>query len=114
MSLVSFLENLNSAPDNIEFSDVIELIDNMYHFTPSRFKNADLVNEAGQNNGSCKLFAFGQLHNLTEQQMLACFGAYYREEVLRHPEANDHQNIRNFINNGWSGIEYSGTPLVAR
>ena len=110
----TFLQQLRSKPDSIAFTDTIAVIDAHYDFTPTAFKNGDLMNEAGQNNGSCKLFAFAQLQNLTPQETLACFGAYYRDDVLLHPDATDHQNIRNFMKFGWAGIKYQGHALKVK
>ncbi len=111
MSLETFLQAVRDRPDGIEFDQTIAIIDEAYQFTPTAFRNGDLTNEAGQNSGSCKIYAFGQLHNLSEAQTLACFGHYYREDVLQHPNGTDHQNIRNFIKTGWAGIEFSGRAL---
>lgn len=106
-----FLQQLQSSPETIEFTDTMSVIESLYDFTETRFSNGDLVNEAGQNSGSCKLFAFAQLKKLSKEQTLACFGAYYRNDVLNNPEGTDHQNIRNFIKNGWDGIAFSDSPL---
>jgi hypothetical protein len=112
--LDAFIGKLAAAPETIEFTETIQLIDSLYHFEPSVFKNGAVQNAAGQNSGSCKLFAFARLHDLSPQQTLHCFGAYYRNDVLKHPDATDHQNIRNFMQHGWAGIEFDGTPLQAR
>jgi hypothetical protein len=114
MTMQAFLDKLASAPDTIAFNDTIAAIDAAYDFTPAAFTNGELRNEAGQNNGSCKLFAFGLLNGLSAQQMLACFGAYYRDDVLKHPEGTDHQNIRNFMKSGWDGVKYDSMPLRAK
>jgi len=114
MTLNAFLQKLTTTPDTIEFTDTIALIDSMYAFTPTAFKNGELENAAGQNNGSCKLFAFATLQGLSKEQTLACFGAYYRKDVLEHPHGADHGNIRNFIKYGWDGIVYAGEALRAR
>jgi HopJ type III effector protein len=111
MTLDAFLQKLNNQSGNIEFTDTMAVIDSLYEFTPTAFRNGEQENAAGQNNGSCKLFAFAQLQGLSEQQTLACFGAYYRKDVLEHPEGTDHGNIRNFMKTGWDGIVYSGQPL---
>ena len=111
MNLQDFLDQLKGEADTIDFNDTISVIDSLYHFTPCAFKNGELFNQAGQNNGSCKLFAFAKLHKLDELQTLACFGRYYREEVLTNPLGSDHQNIRNFMQTGWSGIEFEDMPL---
>ena len=111
MNLDSFLHQLNKQPDAITFNDTLAVIEAHFNFTPAGFKNGELINEAGQNNGSCKLFAFAQLHQLTPQQTLHCFGDYYRQDVLKNPNGNDHLNIRNFIKHGWPGIQFNTSPL---
>ena len=114
MKLNAFLQKLNATPEQIAFTDTIAVIDALYDFTPTAFKNGELKNEAGQNNGSCKLFAFAKLQNLNQQQTLNCFGAYYRDDVLKHPEATDHQNIRNFMKHGWAGVKYESNALKTK
>ncbi len=118
MSLPSLLEKLNQHPDQVTFNEVIETIDQHYHYTPARFSNGiegDCVtSEAGSNEGSCKIFAFAKLNNLDEQQTLHCFGDYYRQDVLQSPEGNDHGNIRTFMRNGWQGIQFDQMPLVKK
>lgn len=109
-----FLHTLATAPDSITFNTTIEAIDAHYDFTPTAFRNGVLINEAGQNNGSCKIFSFAKLQQLTAQQTLHCFGTYYRDDVLKHPQNNDHQNIRNFIRSGWEGIVFQGDALGAK
>ncbi|MDO8990398.1 MAG: HopJ type III effector protein [Sideroxyarcus sp.] len=114
MELNALLHRLNESPDSIEFNDTMSVIDALYEFTPTSFKNGTYLNEAGKNNGSCKLFSFAKLHKLSPQQTLHCFGAYYRDDVLKHPEGADHQNIRNFIRTGWDGIAFGGNALTPK
>ena len=114
MELELFLNRLETAPSSIEFPDVIALINSLYTFIPTGFRNHDIQNEAGQNTGSCKLFAFARLHELTEAQTLALFGAYYRADVLRTPEGDSHPNIRQFMQTGWAGMEFDDVPLRAK
>jgi len=110
-TLNNFLETLRTQPERIEFNHTMSIIEQNYHFQETQFSNGELINQAGENSGSCKLFAFAQLHQLTKEQALACFGHYYREDVLQHPDATDHQNIRNFIISGWSGINFTNNAL---
>jgi hypothetical protein len=56
------------------------------------------------------VFAFAQLNQLDKQQTLHIFGQYY-QDVLAKPYAEDHQNIRQFIQNGWDGIQFSQAAL---
>lgn len=114
MQLNDFLEKIKKQPSDIEFSDVIALIEKNYQFSEAEFQNGAHLNLAGQNSGSCKIFSFANLHNLDEQQTLACFGRYYREDVLQHPQATDHQNIRQFMISGWRGIRFSGQALTEK
>jgi hypothetical protein len=111
MTISTFLQTLQDAPETIAFTDTMAVIEARYDFTETEFNNGDLVNAAGENSGSCKLFAFAQLQGLSEEQTLACFGAYYRDDVLAHPEEINHQNIRNFMQSGWSGVVFSAPPL---
>jgi len=114
MNLDTFLQQLKTAPDSIAFGDTMAVIEANYDFTPAAFKNGELMNEQGQNSGSCKLFSFAQLQGLSPQQTLACFGAYYREDVLQHPDGTDHQNIRNFMKTGWAGIKLTDSSLKSK
>lgn len=114
MSIASFLEKIKQNPEAIAFTETIAVIEENYDFTPTAFVNGDLQNAAGENSGSCKLFAFAQVQNLSQVETLACFGAYYSEEVLKNPEGTNHQNIRNFIKTGWHGIKFNGSVLVLK
>lgn len=111
---MNLLEQIIQSPQTISFSDVIAYIDANYNFTPTSFTNGSTINEAGQNNGSCKIFSFAKLQNLTQDQTLALFGDYYRTDVLGNPEGTDHQNIRNFMQSGWNGIKFEGEALEGK
>lgn len=114
MLINAFLEKLSAAPQDIEFTDTMAVIEKYYHFTETAFNNGVQINAPGENSGSCKLFSFALLHNLNEAQTLACFGHYYRDHVLKNPDADDHQNIRQFMINGWQGIQFSGQALTKK
>ncbi|KJY84688.1 type III effector [Vibrio galatheae] len=114
MDLKLFLGNLTQSPSSIEFEDTMAVIDANYDFTPTAFVNGETLNDANQNNGSCKIFAFALLNQLAPSETLACFGKFYREDVLGHPEGQDHANIRNFIQFGWQGIRFQGEALAAK
>lgn len=95
------------------FPETIAYIDENYIFTPTTFKNGNQINNAGENNGSCKIFAFAKLNELTKEETLTLFGDFY-QDVLNTPEAADHQNIRNFMTFGWDGIQFEGEALRAK
>lgn len=111
MTISTFIQKIKSEPNDIAFSDTIGIIDTYFDFTPTPFENGELYNEAGQNSGSCKVFAFAKRVELSAEETLACFGTYYRVDVLQNPEGSDHQNIRNFMKTGWEGIRFEGVPL---
>ncbi|WP_372863745.1 HopJ type III effector protein [Spongiibacter sp.] len=109
MTEQTLIEQLNAG--SADFAEVIAHIDAHYDFQPTAFRNGDTYNDAGSNNGSCKIFAFAQLNGLSEQATLHAFGDYYRVDVLQHPAGNDHANIRNFMRSGWTGIHFEGSAL---
>ncbi|WPC76121.1 HopJ type III effector protein [Vibrio porteresiae] len=114
MELDTLIQQLATDPEQIEFQNVIATIDENYVFTPTGFSNGEQVNLADQNNGSCKIFSFAALHKLSVDATLACFGAFYRDEVLQDPQGTNHQNIRQFMIHGWDGVRFDGQALKIR
>lgn len=114
MTITAFLQELQENPKSIKFQDTIQVIEANCDFTPTAFKNGNQYNNVGENSGSCKIFAFGKLNSLSKEATLACFGAYYFEDVLQNPEGTNHQNIRNFIQTGWDGIQFEGEALLLK
>ena len=111
MNLSQFLNLLNDSPSRVEFSDSIALIDSLYLFTPTAFRNGNAASSVAQNHGSCKILSFGQIQLFDEQQTLRCFGDFY-QGVVDTPEGVDHQNIRQFMLNGWNGVVFEGCALT--
>ncbi|MFN4761961.1 HopJ type III effector protein [Gillisia sp. Q332] len=111
MNPTQFITALKQDPKENEFLRTIQVIEDHYNFTPSAFTNGDLKNNPGENNGSCKIFAFAKLEGLSEYFTLSCFGKYYFDDVLENFDAKNHLNIRNFMKTGWDGIEFKGNPL---
>ena len=115
MTLDELLLVIKDAPDTVDFNDVMDVVQSNYQYRETEFTNGlgdELVtNRAGTNEGSCKIFSFARLNQLDEAQTLACFGSFYRDDVLKNSSGTDHQNIRNFIKYGWAGISFSGIAL---
>ncbi|MGI1795128.1 HopJ type III effector protein [Acinetobacter variabilis] len=101
------------AAGEAKFVDVIAYIDARYAHTPTAFKNGQQVNAATENQGSAKVFSFAQLNGLDQAQTLSLFAEHYAA-VLATPEATDHQNIRQFMQNGWEGIVFECETLAAK
>ena len=118
MNLPELITLIKSIPENVEFDAVIDTINNSYHYTPSKFINGKdsniVVNEAGTNEGSCKILAFAKLNDLTKQQTLACFGKYYRDDVVKHPDGSDHGNIRALLEHSLDTVNFDKTVLVLK
>ncbi len=110
MQLEEFIANVKMG-EKQSFQDSIAIIAEHYAYTPTRFINGDVINEAGTNEGSCKLFYFAKLHDLTVGQTLGLFGDYYWKDVLEQPDGSNHANIRSFMNYGWAGVAYDGEAL---
>lgn len=112
---MTILELINKVKKSeiINFSEVINTIDNAFEFTPTKFKNGTAINEKNTNNGSCKVFSFAKLNQLTAIETLFLFGEHY-QKVLQTLNDDDHQNIRNFINFGWEGIHFEGNALFEK
>ena len=110
-SIESFIEKITYQPQQLSFAETLAVIDHNYEFTETGFNNGDQRNEAGQNSGSCKVFAFAKLHELSKQQTLSMFAQYYRDDVLGKPDGDDHQNIRQFMRYGFAGISFDAVAL---
>ncbi len=118
MTKNELLTLIKTQPKKINFDDVIAVINTNYTYSPSRFSNgqgkAMIVNESGNNEGSCKIFSFAKLNQLTKQQTLYCFGLYYREDVLKNPARHDHANIRTLITYSLDDITFDNPALATK
>ncbi|MGQ9426607.1 HopJ type III effector protein [Gilvimarinus sp. F26214L] len=113
MTVDELLAQVRQHPESVEFDQVMKVIDDNYEYQPTPFKNGEIINEAGKNECSCKVFYFAQLNKLSEAETLALFGSYYRDDVMGNPAGEDHLNIRNFILDGWTGVRFAGEALTA-
>ena len=118
MNLEALIQQIKNQPNSVDFDQVMAVIDNCYDYTESAFSNGvgdDRVeNAAGENAGSCRIFAFATINGLNESETLVCFGKYFREDVIAHPDGSDHANIRTFMRHGWQGIRFEQTALAAK
>ena len=105
------IEILNKS--NLQFSEVLQYIEDNYNYTASAFTNGNQENAQDQNQGSAKVFAFAQLNNLSQEDTLKLFAEHYKS-VLETPEGTDHNNIRQFMQNGWDGVKFENTVLIKK
>lgn len=117
-NLDQLINKSQKNPEMITFQETISIIDEFYHYTPTEFTNGLndelIINQAGSNEGSCKIFAFALMHNFDSKQTLNCFGDYYRVDVLQNPDDEDHSNIRTFIKYGTQGIRFLDNALTKK
>ena len=110
MIIQQFKTKLKANPTSILFVETMQVIEDNYTFTPTSFTNGDIKNNAGENSGSCKLFAFAINQKLTKKEALFCFGEHYKN-VLEDVYGTSHQNIRNFMKTGFEGLSFKGEAL---
>ncbi len=96
-----------------KFADVIAFIEARYQHTPTAFQNGAQFNAATENQGSAKVFSFAQLEGLNQADTLSLFAEHYAS-VLATPEGTDHQNIRQFMQNGWDCVKFEGQALSVK
>ncbi|MEQ3636747.1 HopJ type III effector protein [Alcanivorax sp.] len=117
-SLNTLLDTLKTHPDTVTFDAVQAVISEHYRYTPAAFSNGhgdDCVrNDAGTNEGSCKVLAFAKINFLSDAQTLACFGHFYRDHVLGNPDGSDHANIRTLMRHGLTNVAFDTPPLAAK
>ena len=116
MNADALLAALRANPD-YPFARVLASIESGWTYTPTAFDNGlddDRVhNAAGENAGSCKVFAWALLQGLNQDDTLSLFAEHYRQ-VLATPDGQDHANIRTFMRHGWDGIHFHGQALQPR
>lgn len=117
MLLKQFLEKIANN-EKVSFNETMDVINQYYDYQATEFSNGmddnKLINAAGSNEGSCKIFAFAEINQLTEQQTLHLFDDFYYQEVLGDPSGTQHQNIRNFMQFGWDGVKFKQAALLPK
>jgi len=96
--------------DTYQFSSTLDFIDQWFDFTPSAFRNGNVDNTIGQNQGSCRVLAMALMQGLTAEQALKCFGEHYRD-VLATPGISNHHNLRRLQVEGLVDIHFDHQPL---
>ncbi|MEU8773339.1 HopJ type III effector protein [Streptomyces sp. NPDC048606] len=95
------------------FADTLAFVAAHYEYRPQAFRNGELENAAGTNEGSCKTLGLALLEGLSDEEALLAFGEYYRG-VLATPNDTDHGNIRNLMAHGLAGVTFAEQPLTPK
>ena len=85
------------------FADTLSFIDSYYLYQPSGFDNGPVRNNAGENQGSCKVLAMALDLGLNDLQ-----------SVLASPDGHDHANIRALCDHGLAAVTFDSSPLIRR
>jgi len=101
----------------VGFAEVLNTINAVYVYDESvGYSNGDVTNAPGVNTGSAKVFAFAQLHALSQESTVRLF-CEHLEGVLADPSGDAHANIRAFLKTGWEGVAFDSgdrNPLSPR
>lgn len=104
---------MNGDGDDVTFQQVMDLIDTHYETGWIEFRNGDIVNGPGENEGSAKVLSYAALSNMDKETTLRLWGEHYRE-VLAEPDGEAHPNIRSFLKNGWDGVSFDNGIALTR
>ncbi|QMV62074.1 HopJ type III effector protein [Pseudomonas berkeleyensis] len=99
--------------DDFAFSETLAFVAEHYDYQPSAFRNGDVENAAGQNEGSCKTLGLALLEGFNQDEALRAFGEHYRS-VVATPDGSDHGNIRALMTHGLEGVTFEQQPLKAK
>ena len=115
-TVISFPEGTNSLEEKLNeaqqaVQNGVDELDFVCNY--EAFKNGDIYNDTTQNQGSAKVFSFAKINNLSKADTLLLFAEHYRA-VINNVNGTDHQNIRQFMQHGWSGIEFESDALKAK
>lgn len=98
------------SAEHFAFAETLAFIAEHYDYQPSAFRNGEVSNAAGQNEGSCKTLGMAVLEGLSDREALLAFGEHYRS-VVATPDGSDHGNIRALIAYGLAGVKFAQQPL---
>jgi hypothetical protein len=73
-----FAERVRAGAE-VNFADVIKMLDEHYNYFAVSFTNGNIVNKANENTGSAKIFSFGLMTRMDEATTLRMFGEIYRD-----------------------------------
>lgn len=87
---------MNDSDDLLMFEDVIGVIDEHYEYGLIKFKNGDMVNEAGENEGSAKILSYAALSGMSKEMTVSKplhMSLYF---ILR-PDLHENKPLKPFV-----------------
>lgn len=109
--LSAFKASLGSGTHT--FAATLAFVAEHYDYCPQAFRNGEVNNAAGQNEGSCKTLGMAVMEGLSDLEALQAFGEHYRA-VVATPEGSDHGNIRALMASGLAGVSFDAPPLTRK
>mmetsp|Transcript_20097 Transcript_20097/g.40238 ORF Transcript_20097/g.40238 Transcript_20097/m.40238 type:complete len:208 (+) Transcript_20097:51-674(+) len=101
-----FLQNVEMNPEGFTFNEFIEMVEGCYETGLIEWSNGSQKNPPGTNEGSAHVLSLAALADLPKEKALLLWAEHYRD-VLATPDGDDHQNIRQFMEKGWDGVDFS-------
>ena len=92
--LLKELKKGDDEAKKIELNDVLDVVRRKYMWRATEFKNGQVENKEDENQASGLLLAWAVKNNLNADQVLRCYGKFYRE---LDPKGTDHGNIREIL-----------------
>ena len=96
----------NLTCDSLRSSQFIEMVEGCYETGLIEWSNGSQKNPPGTNEGSAHVLSLAALADLPKEKALLLWAEHYRD-VLATPDGDDHQNIRQFMEKGWDGVDFS-------
>ena len=69
--------------DDLTFEEVMEIIDENYESQLLEFKNGDLLNKPGENEGSAKLLSYAALSNFDKETTLKVSSSVVERRLVK-------------------------------
>ena len=89
MKIEVFIEKVKKG-ERVAFKETMAAVEENYIYTPVQFSNGlgddPVVNPAGKNEGSCKIFALGRRCGLSKEETVSLFGELYWKDVVENPD----------------------------
>jgi len=107
-----FAEQIKNDGSKTTYQSTIDFLNEHYNYFAVPFTCGEYSYEPNVKTGASKIFSFGLMTKMNEEQVLRMFGEYYRDLT---PDGTDRPNIRTFAKNGWPCVTFpTGLSIVSK
>mgnify|MGYP002715060916 CR=1 FL=1 len=85
--------------DDYAFSETLAFVAEHYDYQPSAFRNGDVENAAGQNEGSCKTLGLALLEGLSQGELVRAADAVVKDAILEGASKVSPDALRDALQN---------------